>query len=336
MKVLVPVATFVLLVAGLLVADMLANTRYTDGGAGFNISGYRGKIVGGKRPGEQRVVVLGGSTAFGYAVHTDETFPYQLEEKLNAQRQRSGGGPVSVVNLGYNNEGAYSYKYTIRDYAYLDPDVVLLYAGYNDLGGPNTQVYRHQSPVFRMTGYMPTLPLWLREKAMLVRYRGNLDTAYRNEKVTFTPTAMESATANTLDAAEKITLSLGRQVDRFAKEYQFETRGETLCADPWAFFCRQMHDATELALSEGKRVLVVSDPIMNYELARQKQGDQQAALKAMLEKSFPGKPVEYVTMANVVDMANRELQLDGMHLSKKGNELVAERLVEPVLALLNK
>ena len=45
--------------------------------------------------------------------------------------------PINVLNLGFNNEGAYSFKYTLKDYDYLDYDEVVLYSGYNDLSGEN-------------------------------------------------------------------------------------------------------------------------------------------------------------------------------------------------------
>ena len=37
------------------------------------------------------------------------------------------------MNLGYNNEGAYSFRATLEDYAWLDYDLALLYEGYNDM-----------------------------------------------------------------------------------------------------------------------------------------------------------------------------------------------------------
>jgi hypothetical protein len=274
---------------------------------------------------------LGGSTAFGYGPDWDGSFPYFLEQELNRVGQRR----FSTVNLAYNNEGAYSYKFTLRDFEDLDYDVVVLYAGYNDLGLPNTQVYRHHSPIFQLTGYMPTLPLYLREKAAMIRSGGNMDALYEPDKVTFTPTPVASATAATLDAAEKIALSLERQVGRLVTEYEFESGSETLCPGDWAFFCRQMHDATALALSSGKRVVVATDPIMATEYARERQTSQQTALRTMIEQRFAGRPVRFVSMADAVDMTDRAMQLDGMHLTGAGNEKIAERLVEPVLDVLN-
>src|SRR5437762_4697909 len=58
---------------------------------------------------EYRVAVLGGSAAYGYGTNWDEAMPALLERELGGRT----AGPFQtfrVVNLGYNNEGAYSFK----------------------------------------------------------------------------------------------------------------------------------------------------------------------------------------------------------------------------------
>ena len=76
-----------------------------------------------------RVVVLGGSTAFGYRVRPDESFPAALERRLRSRREQA----ISIANLAYNSESAVCFAPTLDHYAYLEPDVVLFYSGYNDL-----------------------------------------------------------------------------------------------------------------------------------------------------------------------------------------------------------
>ena len=168
--------------------------------AGVNIWGYRGPSVARKQRGEHRLVVLGGSAAFGYGVNWDEAFPAQLEADLRPRSRDHA--PVTVVNLAYSSQGAYSFKFALKDYLSLDYDAAILYEGYNDLGGaPNEYVGRRESPVYRLTGYYPVLHIALQEKAMALRSGGDIDAAYRGKTV-FRPGLAARATAGTLDAAE--------------------------------------------------------------------------------------------------------------------------------------
>src|SRR5256885_5434399 len=124
----------------LLGVDIYLHSKY-EKSAGFNVWGYRGPVTGRKKAGEYRVVIVGGSSVFGYGVNWHEAIAPLLERSLRARSSR----PFSVVNLGYNNEGAYSMKFTLQDYAYLDYDLACLYEGYNDLigdpRGPNLSVF---------------------------------------------------------------------------------------------------------------------------------------------------------------------------------------------------
>src|SRR5690349_6146851 len=104
---IVAALTFVLAATILLAADVYEHHKMAAN-AGLNIWGYRGPTVGRKKPDERRVVVVGESTAFGYGVHWNESFPAYLQDLLN-QQHRSTRRLVSVVNLAYNNEGAHSY-----------------------------------------------------------------------------------------------------------------------------------------------------------------------------------------------------------------------------------
>ena len=68
----------------LLAADLYFHHR-VERFAGVNIWGYRGPRVSRKKaPGEHRLVVIGGSTAFGYGVDWDQAFPAYLERDLRA------------------------------------------------------------------------------------------------------------------------------------------------------------------------------------------------------------------------------------------------------------
>jgi lysophospholipase L1-like esterase len=95
----------------------------------INRWGLRGQApVLPKPPGCLRILCVGGSTTFGYAVTDGEEWPVRLGQAL------AGGHAVEVLN------GARLGATTWSNYAYLrdrllrfEPDLVLLYEGFNDL-----------------------------------------------------------------------------------------------------------------------------------------------------------------------------------------------------------
>jgi hypothetical protein len=317
---------------GLLAVDVYLHAR-AERWAGLNVWGYRGPVVGRKRPGEVRVVMLGGSTAFGYGVPWNQAIPAYLERNLNVARQRAGEPPVTVANLAYNNEGAYSFRFTLADYEYLAYDLICLYEGYNDLLGPNRTVFRHQSPVFRLTGYMPIFPLIFREKAMALRTGGDVGAAYRGEKTVFRPGVANRAAAAALDTTASVARSLEEQMARFAREMPpLSDADPGECPEAWQLYCRGMVDAIEYGLARGRTVLVVTQPYLADRRGAPMHRAQQQVLRALLARRFPdNSSLRYIDLGDAVDLRDRAFAYDGMHLTPNGNQRLAERLTGPVL-----
>ena len=310
----------------LLAADMYLHRR-AERSAGLNIWGYRGPVVGRKGPGEVRVVVLGGSTAFGYGVLWEQSIPALLERELRTRLPIGSAPSVSVVNLGMNNEGAYSFPFTLRDFAFLDYDVVVLYEGYNDITGTNRSLFRHDSPVFRAVGYYPILPMVLEEKRLALTY-GDLSAAYRaknGETVTFTPPATHRAAASALQAAEIVGGALSRQLDRLAPPTPEKALYLGACGR-WTAYCESILEAADITLAHGGRILVASQPYLN-----DAHREQQGVLRSTLDARFAGNArVRYVDLGNVLDLRDPALTFDGMHLNSEGNERMARALAVPV------
>ena len=320
--------------SGLLATDIHLHKKYEKSG-GFNIWGYRGPAVGRKQPGEYRIVMLGGSTAYGYGVEWNEAIPALLEQRLGHR----DGGPYTVANLGYNNEGAYSFAFTLKDYDRLQYDLACLYEGYNDMmgdpRGPNLSVFRHDSPVFRVTGYLPIFPIIFKEKAaaMLSGDTQAIDRRSSNQTV-FRPGLATKATAEVLATAGEVSESLERQLGRVIAESprQIADAGSTGCKSPWAEYCHSMSDAIEFALGRNRQVIVVSQPYEIGAFLRARHMDQQHELQGMLQRRFSGdRRVRYVSLGEAVDLADPRLSFDRMHLTAAGNARIAEELVAPVL-----
>ncbi len=309
--------SFVLAIAAFFAADTYSHAKF-DGVVGLNREGYRGLLVPHSHPDIKRVVVLGGSTAFGYGVPWQDAWPNQLQILL--------ANGTQVVNLGYNAEGAASFRPTLEDYAYLTPDLVILYEGYNDLawsdgyGVVNSQVYRRQSPLFRWTGYYAILPLVLHEKWLAVSAGGRLDEAYRSEKIIFHPTLAQRTAGGLLGVADVVT----RQV----------TGPLTMPPPPHvtvalvAPYIQHVEDAVLWAHDRNIPLVVVGQPLIREDHQR-----QQAALAAHLETFRPWVPtVRYLQTA--LDLHDTALAFDGMHLTAAGNKKIAEAVAPVVRDLI--
>jgi hypothetical protein len=127
-----------------------------DPSCGINQWGYREEARGSKQPGEFRVSIIGGSAAFEAGVPFGKTLAAQIFYELR-QAGAPNGQEYSVVSLAEPRVGADSYIDTIRDYAFLNPDAVCIFDGYDALSGMPPHG-RRRSWVFRATGYLPMLP----------------------------------------------------------------------------------------------------------------------------------------------------------------------------------
>jgi len=324
----------------LFAADLYFHRR-VERFAGVNIWGYRGPRVAKKAPGEHRLIVIGGSTAFGYGVGWDETIAAHLERALRPLA--NNGAPVSVVNLGFNSQGAFAFQFNEKDYFSLDFDTVILYEGYNDLGwAPNEYIGRHESPLFRLTGYYPIVHIALMEKAMALRHGGDIEAAYRAElnpkqvKTVFRPGLATRATASTLEAAAHVSQTLNQQLDRFSKQPPATRSFEDVhvddlgCHGEWAHYCASVRDGVRFAVDHMRKVLVVTQPYIS-----DRHREQQTELRTMLTARFGGdRRVGYADLGDAVDMQDHSIAYDGMHLTSAGNAEIARRLVAPLVALM--
>ena len=335
--------SFVSVIGVLFVADLIVHKR-AERSAGLNRYGYRGPVVARKQAGELRVVMVGGSTVFGYGVAWNESVPAYLEAKLEERLQQ----PVTVVNLGFNNEGAYAFRPNLEDFAYLDYDVIVLYEGYNDLAGdvgPNRSVYRRNSAIFRTTGYYPILPLYLEEKANALRfgsvgaaYDARLDTSGNTSPVVFRPGLAQRTSAAALQAISSMTLALDGQLAKRATAPAATYAASTIgCAFPFVTYCDSVAAAVRFGREHRKGVVVGSQPRLPGARANDIHAQQRDMLTAMIARVFgTDSLVVRADLSDVVDLESPEVTFDAMHLTPQANAIVAAALVEPVLKAVPK
>jgi lysophospholipase L1-like esterase len=317
-KVATTVVSTVVVISILWGADLYLHHKH-----GINLWGYRGAAVGQKQPGEKRIVVLGGSTAWGFGLNVGQDFPGQLQRRFAERSRTEGGASIQILNLASNSEGAYSFRYTLQDYDYLDYDVVLLYSGYNDLSQQNFYNFRHRSPIFIWTGYLPLLPTLAVDRiSAWRRQRG------KNEAIVFAPPGPSDS-----ETSKQTSKSLQKELGPLTDSSQFATKtSDGTCPAQWQFYCQQIYDVTDSALRHGKRVLVVTEPYIS-----DKHVEQQRALEAMLKQRFEGQAhLRYLNLGPAIDLKDKSLCWDGMHLTEEGNRRIAEALIQPVLEILQR
>ena len=149
----------------LLAADVYAHKRVEMVG-GFNIWGYRGAVVKRRVPGDTRVLLLGGTRAYGYGAGANDTIAHALEWEMTVQTQRR----TTVIDAAQMGATASDYATMVDRHADLDPDVIVLY---DDLGYAATRP-RRSSVASAFNGYEPILPLVLEEKGMFLRQRASV------------------------------------------------------------------------------------------------------------------------------------------------------------------
>ena len=98
----------------------------------INSHGFRGEEFNVPKPDDMyRIVAIGGSTTFGVYVPYTKTFPVYLQQEL---RERLKQQNIEVVNAGLTGSTTAESLHRLFTQIFpLDPNMVIIYHGYNDL-----------------------------------------------------------------------------------------------------------------------------------------------------------------------------------------------------------
>src|SRR5262249_31473764 len=151
----------------------------------------------------------------------------------------------------------------------------------------------------------------------------DLDAAYRG-KARFTPGLGTRATAAALQTAASIADRVGDELGVLsAHEAPDRTAGDV---ETWHHYVASVLDAVSYRRARRTTVVVVTQPYgSDMHVAQQK------ALAVALDRQFGSdKAVQYVNLGRLVDLRDRTIAYDGLHLVAPANRRVAEALVDPV------
>jgi len=98
----------------------------------INSLGFRGEEISKLKPdGVYRIVVTGGSTTFDVYLPWNESFPFHLQKVL---RKRLGTDRIEVINAGLNGATAAETFHRLPTLILpINPDMVIMYEGFNDM-----------------------------------------------------------------------------------------------------------------------------------------------------------------------------------------------------------
>ncbi len=140
-----------------------------------NAAGFRADApFPAKRPGVLRIVCLGGSTTYGVGVTANSaTYPAALERFLNGDFRPPAWDAAEVFNLGVGGYTTREVALTLDQYALpLQPDIVLLQSGFNDIA-PRFYAdfepgYRHFRKKMKNLALNPAARVLLRSRLITV------------------------------------------------------------------------------------------------------------------------------------------------------------------------
>lgn len=273
-------------------------------GVVHNAYGYRAHEFPADRSPEDLVVVaLGGSTTRGYvAASNAETWPGLLEGMLS---ERHPERTVRVFNLGADGGTTAT---SVVSFAlvgtHLEPDLVVVYHGFNDYG-PMTAVdfrtdhahhFRDARPEHAPRGVRRRLPVWL----------------LRSRAVAFSATMVDRLTGiGDLQAIAEISAS-GRVDDVGAAIEQ------RLLPN-----LRTIHSIAE---RQGAHVLFSTFQFFDG------QTPDYRALNDVLRSYFERSGLDWVDQDALVADGDPALMVDECHFTRAGRELVARNFFEAIVS----
>ena len=308
-----------------LALDIYAHKRVEMVG-GLNVWGYRGPVAHHRQPHETRVVIVGGTRAFGWG-QPASALASEIRRLIMLTTDRRGAElrPVVVINLGRLGALPDSYSKPIEHFAYLEPDYIFLF---DDLGVPGAASTEPTSALFELTGYAPALPLVLREKGMIWRF-GDVKRGYAS------PASRNGAPPSLLGrAAGSICEGTGRGldgVDRLAARMLPSGNRNAAPRDGAAVdYADAMMTAVDAAHLHTRGVIVVLSPSETPEQARNLR-----ALQIRLNSENPAPPwLLVVDLGSEAELYDQSLRLDGWNYSAAGIAAVAARIAPALLTFI--
>lgn len=288
----ISIATFLFLMSVIFIFDLHLHRKF-DKIAGLNCRGYRGTVVGRRRPDEVRIGIFGGSVAMGYGVDNEKSIAGCLQALLDDEMKVKGlKKKYTVINLAATKESSCVYfKSAYSQFSYLDLDAMILYLWGESAYDKFLQVSyseRTGNWALRNFNYYFIFPTALREKYYLIRYG---------------------------------SISKGYEIDRF-----FDII-DTFSAQRWSV------PGKAVTLAEFMQELTDKNKILILALSPSQGHDEPSGwlkVKRDFKSAFSGNSkIIMIDLEGIFSKKDAAFYLlDGIHYSEEGNRAIAETLLK--------
>jgi hypothetical protein len=301
-RALLAATVVVAVITGALLADIELHRR-VDVRDGLNRQGYRGVLLPAKKTGECRIALVGGATVFSPAIGQPQSTGQVLENYLHQRwrwmTQQREFVYTRVANLSQPNDTAARAGDALRDYHHLGFDIAAIVTGYNDLpGAVLTPQGRRDSALFRTAGYLPVLPAIVRGLPLV-------------------------------PPAPEVPTDIG-----WIRTHAGEIDGDRQprpCEPMWSRYCDAVADAVDYSLSQGQRVLVVTEPYVS----RDHYAQQRALARMLAYRYGTDERVRYRDLGWALNQLDPRLAVDAVTLEPSGVEAFADGLVSSLIAMVS-
>jgi len=275
----------------------------------INSHGFRGEELEQEKADdkEYRIFVLGGSALYGiFATSDNTTIPGYLQEFYN---EFTTDRDVRVINAGVNGHESFAETYVVKNQIIdLNPDLIIVFDGWNDLGAPLEREYREPTGIEQLEQYS----LVIRKYYKTIIFYEFIERVWEKQigKIEF------------FDRFNKWDRETNDDVTAYQKSELWKSRWKEIC---------------ELGEKENFKVIITLQPIVgagnkvlaDWELRYVEEAAGYAAsYNFMRDKLNELETSCAVTedFTNIFDNETGLMYFDYAHLGDAGNRIVAEKM----------
>ena len=268
----------------------------------INKDGFRGTELS-ENANNFRIFIIGGSTVFGTSSSDKTTIPGILQELINEDENLQS---VEVINAGMNGAFSYTEKKYIEDKIInLEPDLLIIYDGMNDLTKPFSKYNETRSGNYYNDFSRDILDNHLKfwKTPFFIQWFLTNDLqALNNSKVPFNLEKIDEKTA--------IWSERWQEVCTLGKNENFDT----------VVILQPLLPSSKKTISEDESKILDRIEVEKYNLAYQKYADKLSDLDNVCTKTMD--------LRGIFDNEKKPIFSDTGHMADYGNSIVAKEIFD--------